>query len=64
MERAVKSARSLNAFWKSLVAAADAEVLAPLQRKSSENYQLALKRPKNYPGSADEGPVSKISHWI
>ncbi|KAJ2898905.1 hypothetical protein MKZ38_003589 [Zalerion maritima] len=62
MERAVKSARSLNAFWKSLIAAADAEVLAPLRRKSSENYQLVLKRPKNYLGSADEAPVSKISH--
>ncbi|KAF7511345.1 hypothetical protein GJ744_004910 [Endocarpon pusillum] len=42
IERAVKSARSLNAFWKSLIAAADAEVLATrggraqqLQRQTS-----------------------------
>ena len=60
----MKSARSLNAFWKALIASADAEVLAPLRRKSPDNYQLILKRPKNYPGSADIGPVSKISHWI
>ncbi|KAL8936817.1 MAG: hypothetical protein Q9211_004005 [Gyalolechia sp. 1 TL-2023] len=64
MEKAVKSARSLNAFWKALIAAADVEVLAPVRKKSPDNYQLVLKRPKNYPGSADEGPVSRISHWI
>ena len=64
IERAVKSARSLNAFWKALIAAADTEVLAPLRQKSTDNYQLVLKHPKNYPGSADEGPMSKISHWI
>ncbi|KAG9023095.1 hypothetical protein FRB95_013562 [Tulasnella sp. JGI-2019a] len=64
IERAVKSARSLNAFWKALIAAADAEVLSPLWQRSTDNYQLVLKRPKNYPGLADEGPVSKISHWI
>ena len=64
VEKAMKSARSLNAFWKALIAAADTEVLAPLRRKSPDNYQLILKRPKNYPGSADTGPVSKISHWI
>jgi hypothetical protein len=64
MEKAVKLARLLNAFWTALIAAADIEVLAPLCKKSLDNYQLVLKRPKNYPGSADEGPVSRISHWI
>ncbi len=49
---------------EALIAAADAEVLAPLRRKSLDNYQLVLNRLKNYPYSADEGPVSKISYWI
>ncbi|KAG8978541.1 hypothetical protein FRB94_014737 [Tulasnella sp. JGI-2019a] len=64
IERAVKLARSLNAFWKALITAADAEVLSLLWQRSMDNYQLVLKCPKNYPSSAEEGPVSKISHWI
>ncbi|KAL9099919.1 MAG: hypothetical protein Q9163_004646 [Psora crenata] len=63
MAKTAKSARSLNAFWKSLFAAADAEVLAPLRRSRDDDRRI-LKGPKNYPGSADTGPVTKINHWI
>ncbi|KAI0337092.1 hypothetical protein BDW22DRAFT_1384197 [Trametopsis cervina] len=62
-ERTIKSSRSLNTFWKSLIAAADAEVLLPM-REDPKNHWMTLKRPTNTPGSLDEGPVSQISHWI
>ena len=32
-ERSIKSSRSLNTFWKSLIAAADAEILLPNERE-------------------------------
>lgn len=62
-DKTIRSSRSLNTFWKSLIAAADAEVLFPL-RQNPENHHLTLKRPKDHPGSTDEGPVAQISHWI
>ena len=62
-ERAIKSSRSLNTFWKSTIAAADAEVLLPM-REDPSNHWMTLKRPKDMPGSLDQGPVSQISHWI
>ncbi|RYC59464.1 hypothetical protein CHU98_g6760, partial [Xylaria longipes] len=62
-DRTIKSSRSLNTFWKSLIAAADAEVLLP-KRQDPENHWMTLKRQKNHPGSTDEGPVAQISHWI
>lgn len=62
-EQAIKSSRSLNTFWKSLIAEADAKVLLP-KRQNPNNHWMALKRPKNQPGSTDEGPVAHISHWI
>ncbi|MCJ1424610.1 hypothetical protein MMC29_002498 [Sticta canariensis] len=30
----------------------------------SSLHWMVLKRPKNYPGWADKGPVSQISHWM
>ena len=51
-ERSIKSSRSLNTFWKSLIAAADAEILLPM-RENSENHWMTLKRPTNMPGSLD-----------
>lgn len=62
-ERAIKSSRSFNTFWKSLIAAADAEILLP-KRQDPKNHWMTLKRPKDHPGSTDEGPVAQISHWI
>jgi hypothetical protein len=50
-EQAVKSSRSLNTFWKSLIAAADAEVLLPM-REDPANHWMTLKRPKDMPGSS------------
>ena len=61
-EKTVKSSRSLNTVWKSLIAAADAKVLLPKRRNRPENHWMVLKRPKNYPGSTDKGPVAQISH--
>ncbi|KAK0629189.1 hypothetical protein B0T17DRAFT_615001 [Bombardia bombarda] len=55
-DRAIKSSRSLNTFWKSLIAAADAEVLLP-KRQDPKNHWMTLKRQKDHPGSTDEGPV-------
>ncbi|KAF2254144.1 hypothetical protein BU26DRAFT_499963 [Trematosphaeria pertusa] len=52
-EQAIKSARSLNTFWKSLIAAADAEVLLPKRELSPSNHC-----------SVDEGPVALVSNWI
>lgn len=58
-ETAVKSCRSLNTVWKALIAAADSNVLLPKRSQNNlENYLMTLKRPKNYPGSADSGPVA------
>jgi len=48
-ERTIKSSRSLNTFWKSLIAAADAEVLLPM-REDPKNHWMTLKRPTNMPG--------------
>ncbi len=62
-ERAIKSSRSLNSFWKSLIAAADAEVLLP-KRQNSDNHWMTLKRPTDLSGALDDGPVSQTSHWI
>ncbi|KAK0701269.1 hypothetical protein B0H67DRAFT_614339 [Lasiosphaeris hirsuta] len=62
-ERAIKSSRSLNTFWKSLIAAADAEVLLP-KRQNPDNHWMTLKRPTNISGAIDKGPVTEISHWI
>ena len=63
--QAVRSSRSLNTFWKSLIAAADAAFLVPLRSLDRvKNHHLMLKRPTNMPGSIDEGPVSDITHWI
>ncbi|KAI1313158.1 hypothetical protein F5Y03DRAFT_390167 [Xylaria venustula] len=56
-DRAIKSSRSINTFWKSLIAAADAEVLLP-KRQDLKNHWMTLKRPKDHPGSTDEGPVA------
>ena len=50
VEKAIESAKSLNAFLKALIAATDVLVLAPLRRKSPDNHQHNSKRPKNYPG--------------
>lgn len=48
-ERAIKSSRSLNTFWKSLIAAADVEILLPM-REDPANHSMTLKRPTNMPG--------------
>ncbi|KAH9947511.1 hypothetical protein B0H21DRAFT_691785, partial [Amylocystis lapponica] len=61
--RAIKSSRSLNTFWKSLIAAADAEVLLS-KRQNPDHHWMTLKRPTDLSGALDEGPVSQISHWI
>ncbi|MCJ1427075.1 hypothetical protein MMC29_004978 [Sticta canariensis] len=63
-EQAIKSARSLNTFWKTLIAAADAEILLRKREASPSNHWMMLKRPTDKPGSLDEGPVAVISHWI
>lgn len=62
-KQGVRSCRTLNTFWKALIAAADAEYLFPKRKQDPRNnYWMLLKRPKNYPGWVDAGPVSQISH--
>ncbi len=61
VERRIKSSRSLNTFLKSTIAAAHANILLPL-RQNPENHWMALKYPKNHPGSTNEGPFAQISH--
>jgi hypothetical protein len=51
-EWSIKSSRSLNSFWKLLIAAADAEILLPM-RENSDNRWMTLKCPTNQPGSFD-----------
>ncbi|THH17294.1 hypothetical protein EW146_g3486 [Bondarzewia mesenterica] len=47
-EQSIKSSRSLNTFWKLLIAAADDEILLPM-RENPDNYWLKLKRTTNQP---------------
>jgi len=48
-EWSIKSSRLLNSFWKSLIAAADAEILLPM-RENPDNHWMTLKCPTNQPG--------------
>jgi hypothetical protein len=59
IEQGFKTCRALNSFWKALIAAADAKFLFPNRcRDPSTLHWMVLKRPKDYPGWADKGPVS------
>lgn len=51
-EQSIKSSQSLNTFWKSLIAAADAEILLPM-RENPDNHWMTLKRPTNQPDLLD-----------
>ncbi|KAK0610404.1 hypothetical protein B0T17DRAFT_658205 [Bombardia bombarda] len=63
VENSTQTRLVLGDLEESLIAAADAEILLA-KRQNLENYWMVLKRPKDYPGSTDEGPVAQISHWI
>ncbi|KAI0402513.1 hypothetical protein F4802DRAFT_599947 [Xylaria palmicola] len=64
IEQGIKSCRTVNTFWKSLIAAADAEYLLRKRQKDKEAHWMTLVRPKNQPGWLDKGVVSEISLWI
>ena len=61
MEQGVKTCRTVNAFWKALIAAADAEYLSSKGLKDDDGHRATLKRKTNFSGWVDQGPVSQIT---
>lgn len=60
IEQAVTKCRTVNTFWKALIAGADAEYLSK-GVEDEDGHRTTLKRKTNFPGWADTGPVSQIT---